>query len=170
MVVAPRFDLPGPTVPSRGAGRVVGSRAEQGSQIRGGMSYSGSHGIVDVYLLARQHIPLESCAEAMADLFGVEISTGTIDAVYADAAHRLAGFIKALVALLRGLTVLHADETTDRIGTRNCWMHLASTDIDTLIHSSLTRGFDAVVADDDGQIHLEQIDDEEAAQVVPKAS
>jgi transposase len=98
-----------------------------------------------VYLLARQHIPLERCAEAMRDQFGVTISTGTVDAIYSEAARRLSGFLAALVALLRSLPVLHADETTDRIGTKNCWMHVVSTDTYTLIHAALTRGFDAVI-------------------------
>lgn len=45
-----------------------------------------------------------------------------------------------LVALLRSLPVLHVDETTDRIGTWNCWMHVVSTGLYTLIHASATRG------------------------------
>lgn len=114
--------------------------------VRAPISYGPRVRAVVAYLLARQHIPLERCAEAMADLFGVKISTGTIDAVYAEAARRLTGFIKALVALLASLPVLHADETTDRIGTKNCWMHVVSTDTYTLIHAALTRGFDAVRA------------------------
>ncbi len=50
----------------------------------------------------------------------------------------------ALVALLRTLPVLHADETTDRIGTKNCWMHVVSTGLFTLIHASMTRGGEAI--------------------------
>jgi len=38
------------------------------------------------YLLGRQHIPDRRVAEAMADLFGLEISTGAVDPVYAEAA------------------------------------------------------------------------------------
>ena len=97
-----------------------------------------------VYLLARQHIPVARCAEAMRDLFGVRISTGTIDAIYTDAAHRLGGFITALVACLRNLAVVHVDETTDRVGTVTCWMHVTSTSMFTLIHASATRGIKAV--------------------------
>ena len=48
------------------------------------------------------------------------------------------------VALLRSLPVLHSDETTDRIGTTNCWMHVVSTGLYTLIHASATRGSDAI--------------------------
>jgi len=54
------------------------------------------------------------------------------------------GFVTALVVLLRSLVVIHADETTDRIGTLNCWMHVVSTPRYTLIHASATRGWEAV--------------------------
>ena len=42
----------------------------------------------------------------MRDLFGVPMSTGTIDKIYTDAAQRLAGFTTALVARLRGLSLV----------------------------------------------------------------
>jgi len=96
------------------------------------------------YLLARQHLPGRRVAETMVDLFGLKISTGAIDAVYSEASRRLKGFIAALVALLKTLPVIHADETTDRIGTKTCWMHVISTGTYTLIHASVTRGWDAV--------------------------
>jgi len=47
----------------------------------------------------------------------VTLSTGTVDSIYSEAGRRLGGFITALVALLLSLPVLHADETTDRLGT-----------------------------------------------------
>ena len=62
------------------------------------------HSLV-VYLLARQHLPVERCAEAIRDLCGVEISTGTIDAMYSRASKRLAGYLVALKALLVSLPV-----------------------------------------------------------------
>jgi transposase len=80
----------------------------------------------------------------MAELFGLGISTGAVDAIYAEAGRRLRGFIAALVALLRSLPVLHADETSDRVGTTNVWMHVVSTSLYTLIHASTTRGAEAM--------------------------
>jgi transposase len=97
------------------------------------VSYGPRVRAIVVYLLARQHVPVQRTAEAMADLFGVPISTGTVDAIYNDASRRLVGFIAALVGRLRSLPVLHADETTDRIGTATCWMHVVSTGLFTLI-------------------------------------
>ncbi|MCA1703081.1 MAG: IS66 family transposase [Actinobacteria bacterium] len=113
--------------------------------VRAPVSYGPRVRAIVVYLLARQHVPVQRTAEAMADLFGVPLSTGTVDAVYNDASRRLGGFIAALVAWLRTLPVLHADETTDRVGTATCWMHVVSTGLYTLIHASVTRGTEAIV-------------------------
>jgi transposase len=123
-----------------GAGTTAAFPATVGAPV----SYGPRVRAIVTYLLARQHVPLERCAEAMRDLFGVNISTGAVDAVYAEAARRLRPFIAALVALLRTLKVVHADETTDRIGTTTCWMHVVSTSLYTLIHASVTRGADAI--------------------------
>ena len=112
--------------------------------VRAPVSYGPGIRATVVYLLARQHIPVARCAEPMRDLFGVSMSTGTIDSIYADAARRLGGFITALVACLRNLTVIHVDETTDRIGTITCWTHVVSTNLFTLIHASAARGVQAV--------------------------
>jgi transposase len=112
--------------------------------VRAPVSYGPRVRAVVVYLLARQHLPNRRVAETLADLYGLDIATGTIDAIYSDAARRLRGFITALVALLRSLPVLHADETTDRVGTLTCWLHVVSTSAYTLIHASATRGYDAV--------------------------
>lgn len=112
--------------------------------VRSPVSYGPRVRAVVAYLLGRQHIPGRRVAESMADLFGLPISTGAVDSIYADASRRLHGFIAALVALLRSLPVLHADETSDRVGTKNCWMHVVSTCLYTLIHASVTRGGDAI--------------------------
>jgi transposase len=113
-------------------------------EVRAPVSYGVRVRAIVAYLLARQHLPGRRTAESMVDLFGLKISTGAIDAIYSDASRRLGGFIAALVALLKTLPVLHADETTDRIGTKNCWMHVVSTGLYTLIHASVTRGPKAI--------------------------
>ncbi|MGH2393573.1 MAG: IS66 family transposase [Candidatus Limnocylindria bacterium] len=112
--------------------------------VRAPVSYGPRARATVAYLLGRQHLPTRRVAETMADLFGLRISTGAVDAIYSDASRRLRDFIGALVALLRGLPVLHADETTDRLGTKTCWMHVVSTAMFTLIHASVTRGGDAI--------------------------
>ena len=59
--------------------------------LRSPVSYGPRARAVVAYLLGRQHIPNRRVAEAMADLFGLEISTGAVDSIYAEAGRRLAG-------------------------------------------------------------------------------
>ena len=120
------------------------TRAPFPEGVRAPVSYGPRVRAIVAYLLGRQHLPTRRVAEAMEDLFGLEISTGAVDSVHTEAARRLRGFIAALVGLLGTLPVLHADETTDRIGTATCWLHVVSTGLYTLIHASTTRGGDAI--------------------------
>lgn len=112
--------------------------------VRAPVTYTPRVRAVVVYLLARQHIPVARVQETMRDLYGLDLSPGAINNFYTDTAERLRSFIATLVAVLRTVSVVHADETTDRVGTDTCWMHVLSTKTLTLIHASMTRGIDAV--------------------------
>jgi hypothetical protein len=114
------------------------------AQVRAPVSFSPRVRAVVVYLLCRQHIPVGRVQETMRDLYGLDVSPGAINSFYSDAARRLRPFIAALVTLLRTVAVLHADETTDRVGTATVWMHVLSTRAYTLIHASMTRGATAI--------------------------
>lgn len=73
------------------------------AQVSAPVSYGYRARAVVAYLLGRQHLPGRREAETMVDLFGLEISTGTIDSIYTQAARCLAGFITALTAFLKTL-------------------------------------------------------------------
>lgn len=113
-------------------------------EARSPVSYGPRTRAIVAYLLGRQQIPNRRVVEAMRDLFGLDISSGAVDSVFAEAGRRLMGFVAALVVLLRTLPVLHVDETSDRLETANCWMHVVSSTLHTLIHASLTRGEAAI--------------------------
>jgi transposase len=113
-------------------------------EARAPVSYGPRARATVAYLLGRQYVPNRRVVEAMRDLFGLEISAGAVDSVYAEAGRRLRGFVLALVTLLRTLPVLHVDETSDRLETKNCWMHVIATPLYTLLHASLTRGERAI--------------------------
>ncbi len=113
-------------------------------EARAPVSYGPRTRTIVAYLLGRQQIPNRRVAEAMRDLFGLEISTGAVDSVYAEAGRRLRAFICALAAVLKAMPVLHVDETSDRLETKNCWMHVIATPLYTLLHASLTRGEGAI--------------------------
>jgi transposase len=71
-----------------------------------------------VYFLDRQHVPVERTAELIADLLGVEVSTGWLCQVQLEAAARSAPFVTELKDRLGVEPMLHADETGTRVRTR----------------------------------------------------
>jgi len=97
-----------------------------------------------LYLMARQHVPFERCAEAVGDLFALNVSTGWLDGLYTEAAGRLDPFLVEVADRLRDAGVIGVDETSDRVGLGTCWFHVARTDLLTLLHASNTRGQTAV--------------------------
>ena len=87
-----------------------------------------------VYLMCAQHLPRERCALALADLFGVTVSTGTLDNWMREAAGALVGFLTEVAAQLHRAPVVHADETSVRSGKAAVWVHVCSTALLTLLH------------------------------------
>jgi len=101
---------------------------------------------VAAYLMRRQHLPLERCAEAMKVLFDAGMSEGTLAGVLPDAAGRLGGFMACLARLLAVSPVVHADETSTRVGVRLDWVHTISTPTLTYLAHHRQRGMGAIVA------------------------
>ncbi len=101
---------------------------------------------VAAYLMGRQHLPLERCAEAMDVLFDAGMGEGTLAGVLPDAAGRLGRFMARLAELLGVAPVVHADETSTRVGTRLDWVHTISTEWLTLLAHHRKRGIDAIEA------------------------
>ena len=101
---------------------------------------------VAVYLMIRQHIPLERAHEAVAVLFDAPLSEGTLAGLSVDAAQRLAPFMTELAALIRSSAVVCADETSCKTGRSTSWVHTASTSELTLLACHARRGIDAIIA------------------------
>lgn len=100
------------------------------------------------YLLARQHLPLERGAEAMAVLFDAPMGEGTLAGLLPAAAARLdapGGFMDRLRSVLGGCPFAHADETSVRVGTTLGWVHTLSTPGLTFLAHHRKRGIDAMV-------------------------
>jgi transposase len=97
-----------------------------------------------VYLLDRQHLPVERTAELLEDLLGVAVSTGWLCQIQAEAAGRLYPFIAELKDRLGREPVVHADETGTRVRTVKHWMHTVSTKLLTLIAVHPKRGREAL--------------------------
>ncbi len=87
-----------------------------------------------LYLMCAQHLPRERCAQTLTDLFGVTVSTGTLDNWMREAATALVGFLAAVTAQLRAAPVVHADETSVRSDKSALWVHVTCTALLTLLH------------------------------------
>ena len=97
-----------------------------------------------LYLMARQHLPMERAAEAMADLFGLSCSTGFLDDCYREGAAGLDHFIDEVRRQICANPVVHFDETPIRVGKAKHYIHVACTGMLTLLHADVTRGLNAV--------------------------
>jgi transposase len=114
-------------VPSRGRdgfGHIAGSPSSYGPNLRA----------LAVYLLVFQHVPVERTAQLIKDVSGAEVSTGWVTSLLPEAAGLVADSVNLIRALLVMGHVLHADETTTRIGSVRRWLHVACTDFLTLLH------------------------------------
>ena len=97
-----------------------------------------------VYLMDRQHLPLERTAELLGDLLDAPVSTGWLCSVHTEAAARLAPFITELKTQIGRSPVVHADETGTRVGVTRHWVHTVATTLYTLLVVHRRRGIDAL--------------------------
>ncbi len=109
-------------------------------EARSYVSYGPKLRAIGLYLLSYQHLPVERCAEAIRDLFGVEVSTGFLDHLYTEGADGLESFMAAVLAHLLGSEVVHVDETFDYLKKDRIYFHVASNELYTLLHADVTRG------------------------------
>ncbi|MFD0501897.1 IS66 family transposase [Streptomyces chiangmaiensis] len=105
-------------------GQIAGSPSSYGPNLRA----------LAVYLLVFQHIPVERTAMLIRDVTGAEVSTGWVASLLPEAAGLVEDSLNLIRALLMMGHVLHADETTTRIGSTRRWLHVACTDFLTLLH------------------------------------
>ena len=96
-------------------------------------SYGPNLRALAVYLLVFQHVPVERTAQLIADLTGARVSTGWTASVLDRAGELVEPSLDLIRALLVLGHVLHADETTTRIGSRRRWLHVACTERLTLL-------------------------------------
>lgn len=96
-----------------------------------------------VLLVIRHHVPYKRAAELLASI-GAAVSVGWIVTQVARAAGALAGWLATLRARLHQAAVLHADETSARVGAALWWFHVASTATLTLLVAHRSRGQTAV--------------------------
>ena len=112
----------------------VGAPTQYGPEVRA----------LGVYLVVYQHLPYDRASQALGDLAGASVSTGTLQRWVASAAAGLTAFDERLRELLLSAPVVHFDETGARIAERLGWVHSQSTDTLTRYVAHRRRGGEAI--------------------------
>lgn len=95
--------------------------------VDGPVQYGKRINAIAIYLAYYQFVPLERCAEAMRDLFGIRLSEGTIVNMLRKFSEAVKGSVDLVWELLLDSDVVHFDESGMRALGRLRWLHLAST-------------------------------------------
>ncbi len=98
------------------------------------------------YLAVQHHLPVDRLAQLLADCLGAPVATGSVAAIVAEAAERLAPFGEAVRAALAAAPVVCFDETGARAAGSLHWLHTASTPELTLLTAHAKRGVEAMDA------------------------
>ncbi len=101
---------------------------------------------VIVYLYIGQFLSKKRTAQALAELFGVPLSPGTVAALTTRAAGRLGAFLEHAREQIAGSPVAGFDETGFRVDGRLHWVHCARTGRYTLLMVHPRRGKQAIEA------------------------
>ena len=98
------------------------------------------------YLWHGQFLSRNRTCEAVAELFGVPVSPGTVAGMAARTAGKLGAPLDAIRKALTAAPVVHADETGFRVAGRLAWVHSASSGKYVLLTIHPRRGREAMDA------------------------
>ena len=147
------FDLPPVTVKVTehqlierecGCGQRTRGAAPEGADAP--VQYGPRIAAVVIYLYIGQFLSKDRTAQALAELFGVPLSAGTVAAVTARAAGKLDGFVERVRGNIAASDVAGFDETGFRVAGLLHWVHCARTGKYTLLMVHPRRGRKAMEA------------------------
>ncbi len=95
--------------------------------VRAPVQYGSAVKARALYLHQYQLLPVARTKEAMADLFGLQMSAGTVARSVEECARQLVETELKIKQKLRRATVIHADETGLRVTQKLHYIHVAST-------------------------------------------
>ncbi len=98
------------------------------------------------YLGVGQLLPFKRMAQALHDIYGADISEGTLAAMIARGGERVQPAVEEIQRQLRAEPVVHFDETGAHVGGRLAWVHGAATDQLTLLGIDGHRGGSGIAA------------------------
>jgi len=127
-----------------GCGRRTKAAAPAGAEAP--VQYGPRIAAVIVYLYAGQFLSKDRTAVALAELFGIPCSSGTVAALTARAAGRLDSFLEHVRGQIAASGVAGFDETGFRVAGRLAWVHCARTGKYTLLTVHAKRGRQAMEA------------------------
>ena len=127
-----------------GCGHRTKAAAPEGAEAP--VQYGPRIAAVIVYLYIGQFLSKKRTAQALAELFGVPLSSGTVAALTVRAAGRLGGFLEHAREQIAGSDVAGFDETGFRVDGRLAWVHCARTGKYTLLMVHPRRGKQAIEA------------------------
>ncbi len=127
-----------------GCGHRTKGAAPQGAEAP--VQYGPRIAAVIVYLYIGQFLSKQRTAQALAELFGIPLSSGTVAGITARAAGRLGRFLEHAREQIAGSEVAGFDETGFRVDGRLHWVHCARTGKYTLLTVHPRRGIEAMEA------------------------
>ena len=147
------FDLPPVTVKVTehqlierqcGCGHRTKGAAPEGADAP--VQYGPRIAAVIIYLYIGQFLPEKRTAQALAELFGIPLSAGTVAGITARAAGKLDDFLERVRGNIAASDVAGFDETGFRVEGRLHWVHCARTGKYTLLMVHPRRGRKAMEA------------------------
>ncbi len=93
-----------------------------------------------LYLNTHQLLPVKRLVETFRDLFGVDLSSGTVVNMVSRRARAYGGLVDKIRAGVVQARVKHMDETGLRIGGRLHWLHVVCTNLLTYLWIGKGRG------------------------------
>ncbi len=122
------------------------TRADAPAGVDAPVQYGPRIAAVIVYLYVGQFLSRQRTAAAVAELFGVPVSAGTVAAVTGRAAGGLDGFLEQVRDRLAASEVVGVDETGLRVAGGLHWVHCARTGVYTLVTCHRRRGVEGIDA------------------------
>ena len=104
---------------------------------------SGLRGLM-VYLMNAQLLPSDRTREVLSEVFGCDISEGTLYNVRTQCFEQLASVEQQIKQSLEAAAVMHCDETGLRVNRKLWWLHVASTAELTYYFVHPKRGREAI--------------------------
>jgi transposase len=127
-----------------GCGQRTRGAAPEGAEAP--VQYGPRIAAVIIYLYIGQFLSRKRTAQALAELFGVPLSPGTVAGITARAAGKLDGFLERVRGNIAASDVAGFDETGFRVAGRLHWVHCARTGKHTLLMVHPRRGRQAMEA------------------------